>query len=175
MLAALLLSAAPVQIISKDALLSFEYSWSAEAAAVPQLDRRFRADAAKARRNALAMAKEDRSARLKFGPEPVPWNGHLFERSWETAGTTARLLSLAGATSTYTGGAHPNGGSTSLLWDRKLVRELALSALLRPGQKWDGAIRGAFCILLDRERARLLVEKLFVCDWPKQCRYLISV
>ena len=47
MLTALLLAATPVTIAIKTDLLEFDYSWSAEAAAVPQLDRRFRANAAR--------------------------------------------------------------------------------------------------------------------------------
>ena len=169
MIIALLLVAAPVQIASKDALLDFSYSWSAEAAAVPALDRRFRADAAKARIEALRVAEEDRSARRGISPAPVPWNEHLFERAWETAGQTERLLSLAGGTATFTGGAHPNSGSMALLWDRKLSRELNIPALLRPGRSWAGAIRGPFCILLDRERAKFREEKIVRGAWPNQC------
>jgi hypothetical protein len=50
----------PVTIAIKTDLLEFDYSWSAEAAAVPQLDRRFRADAARQQLSALRTAREDR-------------------------------------------------------------------------------------------------------------------
>ena len=52
MITPLLLAAAPVTIASKDPLLDFRYSWSAEAAAVPALDRQFRADVERRKRDA---------------------------------------------------------------------------------------------------------------------------
>lgn len=151
MLTALLLAAAPVTISSKNELLTFDYRWSAEAAAIPALDRRFREDAARTKREALATAREDRAARLEMGGE---WYGHDFSRSWETAGQSVRLLALEVATAAYTGGAHPNSGTESFLWDRKLSRETDFDTLLlRPGW-WTGAVRRPFCTLLDRERVK---------------------
>ena len=151
MLTALLLAAAPVTISSKNEILTFDYSWSAEAAAVPALDRRFRVDAARTKREALATAREDRAARLEMGGE---WYGHDFSRSWETAGQSVRLLALEGATAAYTGGAHPNSGTESFLWDRKLGRETDFDTLLLRPSWWTGAIRQPFCTLLDRERTK---------------------
>lgn len=169
MLAALLLATAPVTIEEKTDLLNFRYAWSAEAAAVPALDRRFRAEVAKVRAEAMKNARADRGARLASGSSPGDWNPHLFQRSWTTAGQTPRLLSLESATAAFTGGAHPNSGTTALLWDRRRGREIALSDLLRPGQSWDGAIRQPFCILLDRERARRRQERVQRGEWPNQC------
>ena len=169
MFIALLLAAAsaqPVTIASKDVLLDFTYSWSAEAAAVPALNRRLRADAARERSRALVTAREDRKARVPLG---APWHAHLFARGWETAGQTRRLLSLEAATETYTGGAHGNRGTTTLLWDRQFGREIDRNTLLqRPGW-WDGAIHRPFCILLDRERGKRRGEPVKRSDWPNQC------
>jgi hypothetical protein len=46
-------------------LYEFEYGWSAEAAAVPQLDARFRKDMATAKADLIAGATEDRDERAK--------------------------------------------------------------------------------------------------------------
>lgn len=167
MILALLLAAAPVSIASETRDLDFSYGWSAEAEAVPALSRRFRADAARQRRDMNKMAAAEKKARKEMGL--AEWNGLQFSRSWETAGQSARLLSLIGATGSYTGGAHPNGGTTALLWDKKLARQTSYAALLQSGQSWDGALRQPFCILLDRERAERRQEKVTRGEWPSQC------
>jgi hypothetical protein len=145
------LALSPVTIASKDTLLEFDYSWPAEAAAIPALDRRFRADSATQKREALDTARADREARDEMGSD---WNGHFLSAKWTTAGQSTRLLSLEGETGTYTGGAHPNSGTTALLWDRKLDRKTDIDALLIRAGHWTGAIRQPFCTLLDRERAK---------------------
>lgn len=166
MLTALLLATAPVAIASKDDLLEFDYSWPAEAAAVAALDRRFRVDAAKRKREALATAREDREARAKMNAD---WHGHFFSAKWSTAGQTPRLLSLEGQTGTYTGGAHPISGTDALLWDRGLGRETAIDLLLLRAGSWDGAVRQPFCTLLDRERSKRRDQVVTRGEWPNQC------
>lgn len=156
MLTLLLLAAAPVTIASKNAVLDFTYKWSAEAAAVPVLDRKFRADAANQRTKLAAMARQDRSERLKNKMEwPAPYS---FNRDWTTAGQTPRLLSLSSKTYVFSGGAHGNTNTKPLLWDRRLGREISINSLLLRAGWWDGAIRQPFCTLLKRERAKRLQE-----------------
>jgi hypothetical protein len=157
---------AAVTIASDDPVLEFSYAWPAEAASIPALDRRFRSDAARMKRDALALAMQDREVRDKDAIHPM---SHSFSRSWETAGQSKRLLSLRGSVGTFTGGAHPNGGSSSILWDRKLGRDVTIAALLLPGQSWNGAIRQPFCTLLDRERAGRRKERIVRGEWPNQC------
>lgn len=163
----LILSLVPVSIASETKDLDFAYSWSAEANAVPALAQRFRSDAAKQRRDMNQAATAEKKAREQMGMRE--WSGLQFSRSWETAGQSARLLSLVGATSSYTGGAHPNSGTSALLWDRKLGRETNYAALLKAGQSWSAAIRTPFCTLLDRERAERRREKVKRGEWPNQC------
>lgn len=164
--AAVLLAAAPVSLVSRSPELDFAYRWSAEAEAVPALARRFRADAAAQKREMLKTARAEREVRRRMGAE---FNGLQFSREWATAGQSSRLLSLLGETSAFTGGAHPNGGSTALLWDRRLARQVPLGSLLRSGQSWTGAIRQPFCLLLDRERTKRRQQKVVRGEWPNQC------
>jgi len=172
MLTLLLLAAAPVTVQGKTATLEFSYKWSAEAAAVPALDRRFRTDAANQRRKLAAMAAQDRRERLKNKMEwPAPYS---FERKWTTAGQTARLLSLSSQTYVFSGGAHGNTNTQPLLWDRRLGREIALDNLLLRSGWWDGAIRKPFCTLLKRERAKRLQEPV-TNDIFSQCPPLKDV
>lgn len=166
MIIAALLLTAPVSIASDTGGLTFAYDWSAEAEAVPALSRRFRADAAAQRKRMQAMVAAERKFRAEAR---LDFNGLEFSRSWDTAGQSRRLLSLVVSTSSYTGGAHPNGGTRALLWDRRLGRETTFASLLRAGRSWDRAIRQPFCILLDRERAKRRQEPVKRPDWPAQC------
>lgn len=162
----LLLAAAPVTIASDRNGLDFSYSWSREAEAVPALARRFRTDAARQKRDMMAMVATEKAMRRKM---KLDFGGLQFSRAWTTSGQSRRLLSLVGATSAYTGGAHSNGGTTALLWERALSREVTLASLLQPGKSWDGAIRQPFCILLDRERTKRRQEPVKSGEWPNQC------
>lgn len=132
-------------------LYGFKYGWPAEAAAVPQLVARFTKDMEKAKAELISGAKEDREERNGRGYDYHP---HETQVSYETAGQSDRLLSLESSVYGFTGGAHGSSGSGSLLWDRKLARELAVSDLLQPGTSWTGAIRQPSCILLNRQREK---------------------
>jgi hypothetical protein len=91
MLSALLLAAAPAAISSKTDLLDFNYAWSAEANAVWALSRRFQADAARQEAMGLKTARAGREARRAIGGAQRDWTGHMFSRSWTTAGFTAEI------------------------------------------------------------------------------------
>ena len=130
-------------------LYGLKYSWSAEAAAVPQLVNSFKRDMEKAKAELVSGTEEDRAERLRQGFEFHPYETQV---SYDTGGQSDRLLSLERQVYSFTGGAHGSTGSGAVLWDRKLARELAVSDVLQPGTSWTGAIRQPFCTLLDRER-----------------------
>ncbi|MCW3796842.1 DUF4163 domain-containing protein [Sphingomonas sp. BN140010] len=159
----LLAAAVATTIASKDKYLDFSYKWSTEAAAVTALDRRFRTDAAQQRRRYAVMARQD------------PRLPYAFDRSWTTAGAGTRLLSLSSLTYSFTGGAHGNTGIKSLLWDRRLAREVTLNTLLQRSGWWDGAIRQPFCTLLDRERTKRRQEPVKRSDLFGDCPPLKDV
>jgi hypothetical protein len=153
MLSALLLAAAPVTIASTAQFADFSYKWSPEAAALPALDLRIRAEAAQQLGKLRTGVAEER--RMRRGMKsPMLDVRFAFDRTWVTAGQSARLLSLSAQTYTFTGGAHGNHNTKALLWDRRLGRELTIDSLLARRGWWDGAIRQPFCTLLDRERAK---------------------
>lgn len=142
--------AAPVKIVHDSKALEFSYEWSAEAAAVQALDKRFRADLDKVYKEALANARDDREAARG---QKRDFNGHYFSMQWTTAGETARLLSLQGELGTFEGGAHPNTSYDALLWDRKLNRQINMGALLTGRGNFAALTRTAYCKALDAERA----------------------
>ena len=147
-------------------LYGLKYSWSAEAAAIPQLAERFTRDMKEAKAELVADTKEDRDERVREGIDFLPYEAQV---SYDTAGQSDRLLSLERAVYSFTGGAHGSNGSGAVLWDRKLAREVSINDLLRPGTSWTGAIRQPFCILLDREREERRGEPVQPDDLFGEC------
>jgi len=162
LIAALLLSACggpfgarprtnPYKFGDKGDLVDFNYSWSAEASAIPALEKRFRAMLDKAWREELAAALQDRAQAAAAKRE---YGGHQFVFEWNTAGQSRRLLSLEGLSSTMTGDRHPNHGTGALLWDRRGGTTIAPSALLAAPARLPSLVQAEFCKALDRERAK---------------------
>ena len=132
-------------------LLNFEYSWPEAISAETQLVARLSKDLSKSYDEALAAARDNKSDTEKYN---APFNQNMFNRAWTLAGQTKRLTSLLSGTDTFTGGAHPNHGSSALLWDRTAAAELPLADLFIAPGALDSAIRPAFCKALDAERAK---------------------
>ena len=89
----------------------------------PALHRRLFDEEVAAARKFVAEAKAERAA---VGFDMPPYG---LQVAWRVSAETPRLLSLVREVSSYTGGAHPNSGSTTLLWDKRAGRELDKSAL----------------------------------------------
>ncbi|HEX3676750.1 MAG TPA: DUF4163 domain-containing protein [Sphingomicrobium sp.] len=144
-------AARPVKIEHDSSALEFSYAWPSEAAAIPALDRKFRADLEKAYRQALASGRDDQKlyqAQQREGAQD------FYSMTWTTAGETSRLLSLKNELSTFTGGAHPNTGYDALIWDRKLNRPTSMDALLGGAGKLSAVTRPTYCKALDEERVK---------------------
>jgi len=143
--------ARPTKIERKTPALDYSYQWPEQAAAIPALNAWLQADSNKLFRQSLADAQKDMRAAKQ---DKFPFHQHEIQKSWESAGQSSRLLSLDGSIYGFTGGAHGNGGSLGLLWDRARNAKIEIPQLLLPGMSWTGAIRQPFCVLLDRERAK---------------------
>lgn len=138
------------RVVRHSPALEFSYAWPAEAVAIPALDLRLYTQAKKALAEAQANAREDQNLAREQKRDMMP---HDFSMAWETAGQTMRLLSLEGSFGEFTGGAHPNHGSSGLLWDRKLDHEIAVVALFSTGAQFAGLTRPDYCQRLNAERA----------------------
>lgn len=143
--------AKPFKTELKNADANFSYSWSAEAAAVPALVKRFAADMRKQRAATIAGGKEFNADRKKMGMEAV---GYMQSTAITTEGQSPRLLSLRIDVESYTGGAHGNHGSNALLWDRRLNREIAVSSLFLRPAALQALTRSTYCKKLDAERLK---------------------
>lgn len=131
-------------------LIEFHYGWSAEAAAIPQLVERFRNDMARVKAELLKGAREDKAMRDKEG---FDFNGYMSSTEYETAGQSARLLSLRVEAGSFTGGAHGNSGTVALLWDRQAAREIDDTDLFTEAANRDRLLTQRWCDALNRARA----------------------
>ena len=129
----------------------FSYSWSTEVAAVPTLVKRFTADMQKQKAGTVAGGKEYNAERKKRGDAAV---GYMHSTAIDTAGQSQRLLSLRIDVGDFTGGAHPNSGTTALLWDRRLGKEIAIGDLFLRKTAFANLTRTAYCKALDKERLK---------------------
>lgn len=127
------------------------FSWSSEAAAVPALVRRFRAEFAKEKAKTEHCGKVESQVRIASGGEAIQCESST---KVTTSGETAGLLGLAYAYWAFTGGAHGNGATRGLLWDRKLNKEIKFSALFVSPNAYQGPLRQPYCRALDLERKK---------------------
>jgi hypothetical protein len=129
----------------------FSYTWPAQVEAIPALRAHLAADQAERKRTLAGEAAEARRAAaadpdLRFVP-------YTLEVEWQVVTDLPGWLSLSQRNSHFEGGAHPNSGFDSRVWDRKAGRALAPMDLFVSAKALDDALRGPFCDSLDRERA----------------------
>lgn len=166
---ALTAAGTPHKVVRNTPALEFTYEWPAEAAAIPALDLRLYTEA---KRN---LAEAQRNAREEQGParkDKRDFNRHEFSMTWTTQGETPRLLSLSSDLGAFTGGAHPNSNYGSLLWDRKLGREIGINGLFLKASQFPAVTRASYCKKLDAERLkRREGEKLDLAEFNACPKY----
>ncbi len=137
----------------EDDLVDFHFSWSAEAAQVPDLVARLDAERAKQLAELQAVAEEERVLRNR---DKYGYSFTGFERSTEysTAGQSPRLLSLSVKVSAYTGGAHGNHGTGAFLWDYVERREIGATDLFERPAAFPALVTANYCNALYAERTK---------------------
>ena len=129
----------------------FTYRWPAAVEAVPALRSRLVKDQEAVRR---AFAEAAGQARQEAAADPGrPFPPHELSVEWKVAAALPAWLSLSQSLSVFEGGAHPNTGFDSLVWDRRAGVERPPLDLFTSPEALDAAIRAPFCDALDRERA----------------------
>jgi hypothetical protein len=144
-------AARPFHYSYKSKHAEFDFSWSSEAAAVPALAKRLHAQLTKEKAATLSGGKEEYVMRRKMGFFDVGWTSST---KITTSGQTPRLLSLSRKHWTFTGGAHGNGATSGLLWDRSLSREISFADLFPDSAGYTRVLRAPYCAALDRERRK---------------------
>lgn len=142
-------AAKPFMYEEKNDLVEYHFAWSAEAAAIPQLVDRFRAEMEKDKAELLANAREDKANRDK---QDFPFNAYTSSTDYATAGQSPRLLSLSVDASSYTGGAHGNYGTNGLLWDRQAAKEIEIADLFAEPANMDRLLTQRWCDALNMAR-----------------------
>lgn len=148
--AAASLPAEPVSFEADNALIEFEYSYPAEAAAIPALKLGLDKEAAELRRTSL---EEAASGQRDAAADGFPFHKHSFEKKWEVAADAPSLLTLIGEGYQFQGGAHGMSLLDVLVWDRAGVRAIGLKDVVTDFGALIAALTPAFCSALDVQRA----------------------
>ena len=138
-----------VKIVRRSEALEFTYSWPAQAARVPAIDRMMRNSAQEAYGRALRSGLENQQV---YQVQQRASIRDRYSMQWTVSGQSARLLSLQKQLATFTGGAHSNTSFGALLWDRRMNREQRVPELFIHASDFAKLARTAYCELLDAER-----------------------
>lgn len=136
----------PFKYAYKSKYAEVDFSWSSEAAAVPALVKRLRVELRKAKADTIAGGKQESEFR--------PGIGWASSTKIITSGESPRLLSLSRTYWAFTGGAHGNGRTSGLLWDRKAGKEISFSSLFAQANGYFRPLRHLYCRALDKERKK---------------------
>ncbi|MBV1689143.1 DUF3298 and DUF4163 domain-containing protein [Novosphingobium sp. G106] len=131
-------------------LYEFEYGYPAAVGAIPKLKAELDADLAKQKADLIVSAKEQQADSKKQG---FPYNPLGNWTAWKVVTDLPGWLSLSADLSDYSGGAHPNHGFSSLVWDRKADRRREPIDLFTSKEALSRAIRQNFCAALNKQRA----------------------
>ncbi len=145
------IDARPVEVVEKNALYEFEYSFPAQAAAIPALKTKLDAELAKARVFIASEAKAAKADSKDSGFEYIPYASSM---DWSAVTETPGWLSLFGRSYLFTGGAHGNPATEALLWDKDSGSQRDALDLFVSKAAFDAAVRSAFCAALNRERSK---------------------
>lgn len=135
----------------KTADYEFNYTYPAKALAIPTLAAYFETERAHARAMLIRDATEARQLTKRGGTYFNPFDTTI---AWHVVAETPRLLSLSRSFYSFTGGAHGNTRSGSMVWDKARRARLKPDALfVTPDTLW-AAIRQPYCRTLDEQRAK---------------------
>jgi hypothetical protein len=136
-------------------LYEFDYGFPREAARIAGLRTILEREREALRRQLIADARGGRAEAKSGGYD---YNPHALGKTWLKVTETPRFLSLSATLYTFAGGAHPNHGFDSLLWDKARGVRLAPLDLFQSRAAFDRAVRPAFCAALDRQRREKRAE-----------------
>ena len=137
----------PREIKAKSDLLDFVYSWPLEALSIRELDAHFEAEAAKARTQAIATARE---ARSEGGKGRFP--RHESRTIWKVVSDNSRLLSLVADVDIFVGGAERGSLYDAMLWDRQLARAIEVGDLFENADSAFSTMHPLYCREFSRQR-----------------------
>ena len=129
----------------------FGYSYPAAAARIPGMKSWLEAEKARIRSKT---ARDGAAGRREAAKSGYPYRRYSYEKTWKLVTDTPRFLSLSGESYDYTGGAHGQPASSTVLWDKKAGRALASKAIFASLPALQAAIRTDYCGKLKIEQRR---------------------
>lgn len=138
------------QITEETDAFLFEYAYPQEAGDIPGLaawlDRRMD-------RERSTLEREANEGREQARDNGFPFNKYSSNTTWEVVADLPGWLSLSAAFDSYQGGAHPNYGFDSIVWDRGNERAVEPASFFTSIAALDVALEGRLCAALTAERA----------------------
>jgi len=135
----------------------FEYSYPAQAGAIPELASLLDRRVERARASLTQQAAEGRAAARDNG---FPYNKYSSGMEWRVVADLPQWLSMSGQFSSYTGGAHGIYGLESLVWNKEAAEAVDAIELFTSPQALGEALGTRFCEGLDRLRAERREEPI---------------
>jgi len=143
-------SAKPVSITDSTKLYEFNYTYPAEASAIPALVGWFKLDAAKHKKELIGEAKQGQ-AEAKAAKQTYYPYGH--STKWQVVTEIPGYLSLSAERWDSLGGAHPNPWQEGLVWNKRTGTRHRGTDFFLSQKALSAAIRPQFCAALDKQRA----------------------
>jgi len=131
-------------------LYNFDYSYPAQAGAIPALKAILDADVAEKRGALATEAREGRDEAKKAG---FDFNKHDRSVGWQVVADLPAWLSLSAGSGGFSGGAHPYHSYDAMVWDKTANARRKASDLFVSPQALTRAIRADFCREIDKQRA----------------------
>ena len=144
-------AAAARKVSEKTDLYEFHYSYSREAADIPDLHDWLEADLARTKAALISDAKEGREDAKASG---YAFNAYTASSDWKVVTDLPGWLSLSTLVGSYSGGAHPNYGYDTILWDKAANIRRSAMDLFTSKAVLKAAVFKAFCAELQRQRAK---------------------
>jgi hypothetical protein len=132
-------------------LYAFDYSYPAEAGAIPALRKRLDRDLADQLFKLKDDATKGEAEAQTFG---FPYHAYYWSQKWSVVTNLPQWLSLTADYGNFTGGAHGMYWFGALLWDRQANRPRDPLDLFTSKQAFAQALRAPFCAALNRQRAK---------------------
>lgn len=132
-------------------LMEFSYAYPAAAGAEPELKKLLDAKLDAARAEIIEQAQE---AKADATANDYPYRQHSLTIEWKVVADLPGWLSLTEHVGSYSGGAHGNYGTGSLVWDRKAATARKSIDMFSSPAALDAAIRAPYCKALDAERLK---------------------
>ena len=129
----------------------FSYSWPAQVSAEPKLAAALKSEMDEA----YASERAEWKNMLANAPaDCVSCRSRGFSRDWKVVADLPRFLSLSMDIYGYTGGAHGNGGTRGLVWDRQAETRLGTMDFFTSAPALENAVHARYCPALNQERER---------------------